>query len=69
MLSIDRKGFDVLGKVAAGATGNGLSQQYLWKEFRFNFEEEASDLESFCRLLVELEEKTLQSVKSYSGLG
>lgn len=69
MLSIDRKGFDVLGKAAAGATNNGFSMQYIWKEFRFNFEEEASDLEVFCRLLIELEERTLQSVKSYSGLG
>ncbi|ONK67771.1 uncharacterized protein A4U43_C05F3600 [Asparagus officinalis] len=71
MLSIDRKGFDVLGKVAQQATNNdGLStMQYTWKEFRFSFEEQASDLEAFCSRLIELEEKTLQSVKSYSGLG
>lgn len=69
MLSVDRKGFDVLGKVPAATSSNGLTQQYMWKEYRFNFEEVATDIEAFCRLLVELEERILKSVKSYSGLG
>ncbi|XP_008784522.2 uncharacterized protein LOC103703450 isoform X1 [Phoenix dactylifera] len=69
MLSIDRNGFDVLAKVPETITSSGLSQQYGWKEFRFTFKEEARDIEAFCRMLVELEEDALQSVKSYSGLG
>lgn len=67
MLSIDRKGFDILAKVPE--VDSNQNQQYNWKEFRFTFKEEASDIESFCRLLVELEEEALESVKSYSGLG
>ncbi|KAM0948273.1 putative FMN-binding split barrel, heme oxygenase HugZ-like superfamily [Dioscorea sansibarensis] len=67
MLSIDRKGFDILAKVPE--VDSSQNQQYVWKEFRFTFKEEASDIESFCRLLVELEEEALESVKSYSGLG
>ncbi|KAH7667840.1 FMN-binding split barrel-containing protein [Dioscorea alata] len=67
MLSIDQKGFDILAKVPE--VDSNQNQQYNWKEFRFTFKEEASDIESFCRLLVELEEEALESVKSYSGLG
>lgn len=69
MLSIDPRGFDVLAKVPAVVTSDGVGQQYVWREFRFDFDETASDLEDFGRLLVKLEEKILQSVKSYSGLG
>lgn len=69
MLSIDHKGFDVLGRVPEGETEDGTSQQFVWKEFRFTFKEEASDIESFCRLLVEFEEEILETVKRYSGLG
>lgn len=64
MLSVDRKGFEVLAKVAN--SGGGSHSQ--WKEFRFTFREEARDAESFCRQLVEMEETALKSVKSYSGL-
>ncbi|KAJ1698903.1 hypothetical protein LUZ63_007415 [Rhynchospora breviuscula] len=71
MLSIDQNGFDVLAKVpqTLNSTGDAQQYQYHWKEFRFNFKEEAADVESFCQMLVELEEEALQHVKSYSGLG
>ncbi|KAF8402883.1 hypothetical protein HHK36_010975 [Tetracentron sinense] len=68
VLSIDRKGFDVLGKVPSLATRDGFCE-YQWKEFRFSFKEEAHDIETFCRLLVEMEEEALKNVSSYSGLG
>lgn len=68
MLSIDRKGFDVLGKVAKQVKEDGKVDSE-WKEFRFIFKEEAEDVESFCRLLVEMEEEAVKKVSSYSGLG
>ncbi|KAH0454188.1 hypothetical protein IEQ34_016112 [Dendrobium chrysotoxum] len=68
MLSIDQYGFDVLAKVSQSMTSNIQSLEYVWKEFRFSFKEEASDLETFCNLLIGLEEEVLQSVRSYSGL-
>ncbi|KAL8159761.1 hypothetical protein V2J09_001298 [Rumex salicifolius] len=58
MRSVDRKGFDVLAKVV---NSGGGSQ---WKEYRFTFQEEAPDAESFCKQLVEMEEAALQSIKS-----
>lgn len=69
LLSIDHHGFDVVAKVPERATPIDVPQQYHWKEFRFTFKEAAKDVEDFCRMLVELEEEALQSVKSYSGLG
>ncbi|XP_077232858.1 uncharacterized protein LOC143872518 [Tasmannia lanceolata] len=68
MLSVDSKGFDVLGKVPGVTTKDGLSQ-YEWREFRFTFKQEARDIETFCRLLVDMEEEALKNVSSYSGLG
>ncbi|KAK8662387.1 hypothetical protein V6N13_091965 [Hibiscus sabdariffa] len=68
MLSLDRKGFDVLGKVLSKATGNG-DDEYQWKQFRITFKEEARDVESFCQQLVQMEEEAIQKVSSYSGLG
>ncbi|KAK3034389.1 hypothetical protein RJ639_033660 [Escallonia herrerae] len=50
VLSIDRKGFDVLGKVLGPVMNDG-SRQYQWKEFRFTFKEEAQDIEKFCQQL------------------
>ncbi|XP_071724344.1 uncharacterized protein [Rutidosis leptorrhynchoides] len=67
MLSVDRKGFDVLGKVRRAVIKDGAGE-YQWKEFRFTFKEEASDIETFCRLLVEMEEEALKKVSSFSGL-
>ncbi|OMO58949.1 FMN-binding split barrel [Corchorus capsularis] len=68
MLSIDRKGFDVLGKVRGNATIDEVGE-YQWKQFRFTFKEEARDVESFCRQLVQMEEEAVKRVSSYSGLG
>lgn len=68
MLSLDQKGFDILGKVPGPALEDG-SRQYQWKEFRFPIKEEALDIESFCRQLVEMEEEAIKNVSSYSGLG
>ncbi|OVA06248.1 hypothetical protein BVC80_8869g15 [Macleaya cordata] len=69
MLSVDRKGFDVLGKVPSLTTNKDGLGEYQWREFRFSFKEEARDVETFCRLLVEMEEEALKNVSSYSGLG
>lgn len=68
MLSIDRKGFDVLGKVTGPVSKDGFGQ-YQWKEYRFSLKEEARDVETFCRQLVEMEEEVVKQVSSYSGLG
>ncbi|XP_031486950.1 uncharacterized protein LOC116255303 isoform X1 [Nymphaea colorata] len=68
MLSADRSGFDVLGKVPCSITKDGFGQ-YQWKEFRFPLKEEADNIEAFCHSLVEMEDEVLQTVSSYSGLG
>ncbi|KAJ0101211.1 hypothetical protein Patl1_06335 [Pistacia atlantica] len=67
MLSVDRKGFDVLGKVPNPVMTDGIGE-FQWKEFRFTFKEEAHDVESFCRQLVEMEEEVVKMVSNYSGL-
>uniref|UniRef100_A0A1D1YLQ6 Putative ADP-ribosylation factor-binding protein C1F3.05 n=1 Tax=Anthurium amnicola TaxID=1678845 RepID=A0A1D1YLQ6_9ARAE len=68
MLSIDKKGFDILAKVpCVVAAADGLSN-YQWKEFRISFKEEVPDMEAFCNLLVEMEAATLRDINSYSGL-
>ncbi|XVE52685.1 hypothetical protein DITRI_Ditri02bG0142700 [Diplodiscus trichospermus] len=68
MLSLDRKGFDVLGKVRSNTTKDEVDE-YQWKQYRFTFKEEAGDVESFCRQLVQMEEEAVKKVSSYSGLG
>lgn len=68
MLSIDRKGFVVLGKVPSPIEKDG-SGGWQWKEFRFTFKEEAHSVEGFCIQLVDMEEEALKNVSSYSGLG
>ena len=68
MLSVDRKGFDVLGKVLGPVKIDG-SRECQWKEFRFTFKKEACDLETLCRQFVEMEEEALKNVSSFSGLG
>lgn len=68
MLSVDCKGFNVLGKILSPLKHDG-SRDYTWTEFRFTFEEEAHDLQTFCRRLVEMEEKALKNITSFSGLG
>lgn len=67
MLAVDRKGFDVLGKVPGPATKDGMPG-FLWKEFRFTFKEEAHDVESFCSQLVQMEEEVVKKVSGFSGL-
>lgn len=67
MLSADRKGFDVLGKTLGPVMNDG-SRQYLWKEFRFELNEEAKDIESFCQQLVLMETEALKTVSKFSGL-
>lgn len=68
MLSIDRKGFDVLGKGPSPVVKDDF-EQYQWKEYRFSLKEEARDVETFCRQLVEMEEEAVKKVSSFSGLG
>lgn len=68
MLSIDRKGFDVLGKGPSPVVKDDF-EQYPWKEYRFSLKEESRDVETFCRQLVELEEEAVKKVSSFSGLG
>uniref|UniRef100_A0A7C9EDW6 DUF2470 domain-containing protein n=1 Tax=Opuntia streptacantha TaxID=393608 RepID=A0A7C9EDW6_OPUST len=63
VLSVDRKGFDVLVKLP------GHGGEYNWKELRVRFEEEAPDVERFCQQLVKMEERALEIVKRSSGLG
>ncbi|EOY18173.1 hypothetical protein QUC31_006597 [Theobroma cacao] len=68
MLSLDRRGFDVLGKVRSKAMKDEVGE-YQWKQFRITFKEEARDVESFCHQLVQMEEEAVKKVSSYSGLG
>lgn len=68
MLSVDREGFEMLGKVPGRVSNEGDSE-YTWKQFRFSFKEEAKDVEAFCRLLVEMEEEAVDKLSSSSGLG
>lgn len=63
ILSVDRKGFDMLAKVLSSGG------EYQWKEFRITFEEEAEDVELFCSKLVQMEDAALDKLKSCSGLG
>ena len=65
--SVDRKGFDVLAKVPSPVSKDGIGH-YQWKEFRFMFKEEARDVETFCRQLVEMEEEVIKKVSVSSGL-
>ncbi|XP_051116567.1 uncharacterized protein LOC127241517 [Andrographis paniculata] len=67
LLSIDRKGFDVLGKVL-DSVGDAGSHEYRWKELRFTFKDEAHNVESFCKHLVRMEEDALKNVSEFSGI-
>ncbi|XP_071930050.1 uncharacterized protein [Coffea arabica] len=67
LLSVDRKGFDVLGKVLGPGRADG-SREYVWKEFRIIFKEEARHIETFCRQLAQMEEEALKNISSFSGL-
>ncbi|KAK9061189.1 hypothetical protein SSX86_018369 [Deinandra increscens subsp. villosa] len=67
VLSIDRKGLDLLGKVVGPMMDDG-SREYEWKEMRLLLKEEAPDVETFCKGLVEMEGETIKSISSFSGL-
>ncbi|CAH9126534.1 unnamed protein product [Cuscuta epithymum] len=67
LLSVDRKGFDVLGKVLGAVQSDG-SREYQWKEFRITLKEEVSDVQKFCDQLIEMEEEALKSVSGFTGL-
>lgn len=67
VVSIDRKGVDLLGKVVGPVADDG-SREYEWKELRLVLTEEAGDVETFCRRLVEMEKKALKNVAEFSGL-
>ncbi|KAI3721160.1 hypothetical protein L2E82_32165 [Cichorium intybus] len=67
VVSIDRKGIDLLGKVV-GPTMEDGSREYEWKELRLVLKEEARDVETFCRRLVEMEEESIKNVSAFSGL-
>ncbi|KAI7752678.1 hypothetical protein M8C21_029211 [Ambrosia artemisiifolia] len=67
VLSIDRKGIDVLGKFVGPMMDDG-SHEYQWRELRLLLKEEAPDVETFCKQLVEMEEEAIKNVSSFSGL-
>ncbi|GKC49207.1 L-ectoine synthase, partial [Tanacetum coccineum] len=66
VLSIDRKGLSLLGKVLGPMMDDG-SHEYQWKELRLLFSEEARDVETFCKRLVEMEKDTLKNISGFSG--
>ncbi|XP_059297371.1 uncharacterized protein LOC132050239 isoform X2 [Lycium ferocissimum] len=67
LLSVDRKGLDVLGKVLGPIRSDG-SREYEWRELRIAFREEAHTVETFCRQLVEMEQEALKSISNFSGI-
>lgn len=67
LLSVDRKGFDLLGKFLGPVRADG-SPEYQWKEFRIVFKEEARHIEAFCQQLVQMEEEAIKNITSFSGL-
>lgn len=67
VLSIDRKGLDMLGKVVGPMMDDG-SREYQWKEIRLPLTEEARDVETFCKRLIEMEEEAIKNISAFSGL-
>ncbi|CAN6889349.1 unnamed protein product, partial [Brassica oleracea] len=65
MVSLDIKGFDLLGKVPGEEEGG---DEYQWREFRFEFEEETKDVEAFCHQLVEMEQEVVNKFTDHTGL-
>ncbi|CAN8260505.1 unnamed protein product [Cochlearia groenlandica] len=65
MVSVDKKGFDLLGKVP---NEEEAEDQYQWREFRFEFEEEVKDVEAFCNQLVEMEQEVVNKFTDHTGL-
>ncbi|XP_065870764.1 uncharacterized protein [Euphorbia lathyris] len=67
MVSVDCKGFEVLAKVPGPISADGIGECE-WREFRFTFNKEAQDIETFCQRLVEMEEEVVKQVSGFSGL-
>ncbi|XP_057789074.1 uncharacterized protein LOC131005961 [Salvia miltiorrhiza] len=67
ILSVDMKGIDVLAKVIGSVRDDG-SREYQWKELRFAFKDAASDAETFCQRLLEMEEEALKKISSVAGI-
>ncbi|KAF8050414.1 hypothetical protein N665_1967s0002 [Sinapis alba] len=65
MVSVDTKGFDLLGKVPSEEEAG---DEYQWREFRFQFEEEVKDVEAFCHQLVEMEQEVVNKFTNHTGL-
>eukprot|EP01018_Ginkgo_biloba_P034134 Gb_28031 [translate_table: standard] len=66
LLSVDRKGFDVLAKISAEAKEDSLSSHFQWKEFSFSFGTYVGDIEKFCRLLAKMEEEALKQMSGFT---
>ncbi|KAI3470718.1 hypothetical protein Pfo_027381 [Paulownia fortunei] len=67
LLSVDRKGFDVLAKVLGSVKHDG-SREYQWKQLRFTLKHDACDVETFCQQLLEMEEEALKNISRFSGI-
>ncbi|KAL0817989.1 hypothetical protein Bca101_074433 [Brassica carinata] len=65
MVSLDTKGFELLGKVPSEEEAGDA---YQWREFRFEFEEELKDVEAFCHQLVEMEQEVVNKFTDHTGL-
>lgn len=65
MVSVDKKGFKLLGKVPSE---EDAGDEYQWREFRFEFEEEVKDVEAFCHQLVEMEQEVVSKFTDHTGL-
>lgn len=63
ILSVDRKGFDVLGKVSSDLKDDASSSSHFeWKDFSFSFGREVEDIETFCCFLAKMEEEALNRI-------
>ncbi|KAG8390876.1 hypothetical protein BUALT_Bualt01G0129200 [Buddleja alternifolia] len=67
LVSVDRKGFDVLGKVLGSVKDDGF-REYYWKKLRFTLKNEVCDVETFCQQLLEMEEEALKKISHFSGI-
>ncbi|CAH2055147.1 unnamed protein product [Thlaspi arvense] len=65
MVSVDKNGFDLLGKVPSEEVAG---DEYQWREFRFEFEEEVKDVAAFCHQLVGMEEVVVNKFTNHTGL-
>ncbi|CAM8994324.1 unnamed protein product [Rhodiola kirilowii] len=56
LLSVDRIGFDIVGRVPKSKFNDCGSVNYQWKEFRISLKQEAFDIGTFCEQLVFLDD-------------